>query len=63
MSERLNVCPFCKSTAIRVLEVFDPDTTNLNSKARVECEDCWAVWIDWVTSAHTEDQRAKGFVL
>jgi hypothetical protein len=63
MAERRSKCPKCFALDPKVLEVLDPDTQNMNSKARLECWDCLHTWEGHVTSKHHQEQRAKGFVI
>lgn len=63
MAEKRNKCPKCFALDPKVIEILDPNTHNMNSKAKLECWDCLHIWEGNVTSNYYEDQMSKGFNL
>jgi hypothetical protein len=63
MSERRISCPKCKALDPNVLEILNPDTYDLNAKAKLECDSCKHTWEGKVTSPRLERHRDRGFVL
>lgn len=62
MAERREKCPACKSYDPNVMEILNPDTRDMNAKARLECWNCKLVWVDKVTSPYYEKMRDRGFI-
>lgn len=62
MAQRLNKCPICKSFWYKVIEILNPKTTNMNCKAKLECEKCGNIWEDNVTSPFYQKQRERGWI-
>ena len=60
MSERLTLCPWCKSKKVTTQKVHNPDTQEMNADARLGCEECGHQWEGKVTSRHTEWMRDRG---
>jgi uncharacterized Zn finger protein len=63
MSERLNLCPECRSRQVEVVTVHNPDTQDMNSNATLKCEDCGHTWEGRVMSKHHRWEREMGFVI
>lgn len=64
MSERLNKCPKCKVIDnYKVLVVLNPETSDYNCKANLECNNCGYIWEDWVASPRYEEDKANGFIM
>lgn len=61
MSERLNMCPKCGSTYLATINIYNPDTTDMNSKALLKCNKCQHEFEDLITSEYTKKLRARGF--
>lgn len=61
MSVQLTTCNKCGSTKLKRIEVINPDTTNMNMKAKLKCEDCKHEDIYEVMSNHHKKQREMGY--
>jgi len=62
MAERRDKCPKCFAYDPNVLEILNPETTDLNAKANLECYECKYVWEDKITSPYYEKMRDQGFI-
>jgi ribosomal protein L33 len=62
MSERLTVCIKCGSKNLTTLKVLDPNTTNMNMKAKLKCSDCGKEAVYEVVSNYTRNKRRQGFI-
>ena len=63
MAQRRNKCPECSSYDLTVVEELNPNTTDLNMRAKLRCEDCEHEWEGRITSHHYQRQREMGFVI
>lgn len=63
MSERITLCPRCKSKDVIVGKLHNPETHDLNCQATLSCEVCNHSWEGLTTSPWTESQRENGFLL
>ncbi len=64
MAERLTLCPVptCKSRWVKTVEILNPDTTNMNARAKLQCETCGHEWEGLVTSPYHKRQREHGWI-
>ena len=62
MSERLTVCKKCGSRSLTTLEVINPDTTDMNMRTKLKCNDCGGESIYHVASNHYREQRRRGLI-
>lgn len=60
MSERLNICPECRSKHINLIEILNPETLSMNADASLCCMDCKYQWQGKVTSPLYLKKRIKG---
>jgi len=60
--ETLNQCPKCKSYKIETLEVYNLETTDMNTKAKLKCRDCNYKWEGLVGSPYYYRQRKLGYI-
>lgn len=63
MSERLTSCPKCKSINISIINVHNPNTFSMNSKATLLCNHCNNEWEDLIASKHFEEQKRKEYII
>jgi len=56
-------CKKCKSTNLTLIEVINPDTTNMNMDAKLKCNSCGDEAIYQVSSYYTNERREKGFII
>jgi uncharacterized Zn finger protein len=54
-------CVKCKSRALTLIEVINPDTTEMNMNAILECGSCGHRDTYEVTSYYSNERRNKGF--
>jgi len=63
MSQILTTCPKCESRHVETKIIHNPDTTNMNAKATLRCQDCQHEWEGRVTSPYHEENRRRGFCI
>ena len=63
MSERLVVCPKCRSTWVEIKVLHNPETLDWFCRATLRCTDCEHEWEGEVDSPWLERQREWGFIL
>lgn len=64
MAQRLTTCPVCNSRWVRTAEILNPETTNMNARAKLQCENesCKHEWEGLVTSPYMERRRERGWI-
>jgi len=63
MAERLNKCPKCSSVFTTTLKMHNPETSDMNARATLQCDDCKHQWEDKVISPFFQKQRERGWVI
>jgi transposase-like protein len=61
MSERLTLCNNCESSNFEVLKIINPETTDMNMKAKLKCKDCKFEDKHLILSFYHEDERESGW--
>ena len=61
MSERLTLCPTCRSRFVSTVVIHNPETHDMNARATLKCDDCQHEWEGRVTSPRTQDDIDRGF--
>lgn len=62
MSERLTRCIKCGTSNLTTLKIINPDTTDMNMKAKLKCDECSHMAIYDVMSNHFKIKRSRGFI-
>lgn len=62
MSQRNNICPFCKCENYEITKIHNPATLNLNCDATLFCLNCKTEWQDHITSPKIEEERKLGYI-
>lgn len=60
MSERVTTCKRCGSRDMKTLKVINPDTTEMNMDALMECDDCGLEAVYQIASNYHRNQRKHG---
>jgi len=59
MSERINICPGCKSKNIEILKIINPETKGMNCEADIRCKECGEEWDGRVTSPYHKKNKGR----
>lgn len=63
VAERLTKCPKCFAVEPNIIKIHNPETSDMNANATLECWDCLYIWEGKTSSPRYEEDKSKGWIM